>query len=52
MADRDEVGAAPDRIGKPRSVESGLGVGIGIALQVSLYTGSATALRTGFCARR
>ncbi len=39
MADADQVSAAPDRIGKHGFIESGLGVGIGIAAHRGLVQG-------------
>jgi len=43
VANGDEVGAAPDRVGKSRPAKSGLGVGIGLVAAVAL-----TRLLTGF----
>ena len=39
MADRDQIGAAPDGIGQHRLAESGVGVGIGIAPHRDLVDG-------------
>jgi len=39
MADRHQIGAAPDRIGEGAGIEAGLGVRIRIAMHHSLYTG-------------
>jgi hypothetical protein len=39
MADGDEIGAAADRIAKHGFVETGLGVGVGIAMRRRLVDG-------------